>query len=225
MFQGILFYFASGKTLFPGQQIIDGIIDPVKMSFGIWALLRITFSTFLKTDLLFRCQNNTFESQSLLPQQRKGVLRHRTGDGLRRQIEQLVSHALPHCLYRRKYGGYGLAYSGRRFQEQLSLMINGLVHITDQFLLSVPIIKGELQSGNGLLSKLSPLPGIIRPFTVITDQLLKPCLQLREFIIFIKITDIFRLYITISQTYTDIRQLLLQTVHIGIALCLRNVQG
>ena len=104
-------------------------------------------------------------------------------------------------------------------------MINGLVHITDQFLLSVPIIKGELQSGNGLLSKLSPLPGIIRPFAVITDQLLKPCLQLREFIIFIKITDIFRLYITISQPYTDIRQFPLQTVHIGIALCLRNVQG
>ena len=71
MFQGILFYFASGKTLFPGQQIIDGIIDPVKMSFGIRALLRITFGTFLKTNLLFRCQNNTFESQSLLPQQRK----------------------------------------------------------------------------------------------------------------------------------------------------------
>ena len=225
MFQGILFYFASGKALFPGQQIIDGIIDPVKMSFGIRALLRITFGTFLKTDLLFRCQNNTFESQSLLPQQRKSVLRHRTGDGLGCQIEQLVSHVLPHRLHRRKYGGYGLAHSGRRFQEQFSLMINGLVHITDQFLLSVPIIKGELQSGNGLLSKLSPLPGIIRPFTVITNQLLKPCLQLREFIIFIKITDIFRLYITISQTYTDIRQLLLQTVHIGIALCLRNVQG
>ena len=224
MFQGIFFYFASGKALFPGQQIINCIIDPVKMSFGIRALLRITFSTFLKTDLLFRCQNNTFESQSLLPQQRKSVLCHCTGDGLGCQIEQLVSHVLPHRLYRWKYSGYGLAHSGRCFQEQFSLMINGLIHITDQFLLSVPVIEGELHSGNGLLSKLSPLPGIIRPFAVITDQLLKPCLQLRKFIIFIKITDIFRLYITISQPYTDIRQRLLQTVHIGIALCLGNVQ-
>ena len=117
IFQGIFFYFASGKALFPGQQIINCIIDPVKMSFGIRALLRITFGTFLKTDLLFRCQNNTFESQSLLPQQRKSVLRHRPGDGLGGEIEQLVSHILSHGLYRGKDRGYGLTDSRRSFNK------------------------------------------------------------------------------------------------------------
>ena len=100
-----------------GQQIIDGIIDPVKMSLGIGALLRITFGMFLKTDLLLRCQNNTFESQSLLPQQRKGILRHCPGDSLRRKVEQLVPHIFPHGFYRGKDGGDGLAYSRGSFNE------------------------------------------------------------------------------------------------------------
>ena len=104
-------------------------------------------------------------------------------------------------------------------------MVDGLIYITDQFFLSIPVVKRKLQFGNGLLSKFPPLPGIIRPFTVITNQLLKPCLQLRKFIILIKIADIFCLYITISQPYADIRQFLLQTIHIGIAFCLGNVQG
>ena len=50
-----------------GQQIIDGIIDPVKMSLGIGALFRITFGMLLKTDFLLRGQDNALESQSLFP--------------------------------------------------------------------------------------------------------------------------------------------------------------
>mgnify|MGYP006892294546 FL=1 len=76
-------------------------------------------------------------------------------------------------------------------------MINGLVHIADQLFLSIPIVEGKLQLSNGLLPQFSPLPGIVRPFAVITDQLLEPGFQSDEFIIFIKIADIFRLYIAI----------------------------
>ena len=52
MFQGILFYFASGKALFVGQKIIDSLIDTVKMPLCIRALLRIALRMTLKTDLL-----------------------------------------------------------------------------------------------------------------------------------------------------------------------------
>ena len=102
-------------------------------------------------------------------------------------------------------------------------MINGLVHIADQLFLSIPIVEGKLQLSNGLLPQFSPLPGIVRPFAVITDQLLEPGFQSDELIIFIKIADIFRLYIAIGQPHPDIGQLLLQAVHIGVAFRLGNM--
>ena len=99
------------------QQIIEGIIDPVKMSLGIGALLRITFGMFLKTDLLLRRQDNALESQSLFPKQCESILRHCPGDSLRRKVEQPVPHIFPHGFYRGKDGGDGLAYSRGSFNE------------------------------------------------------------------------------------------------------------
>ena len=117
IFQGIFFYFASCKALFVGQKIIDSLIDTVKMPLCIRALLRIALRMTLKTDLLLGRQDNALKAQSLLPEQRKGVLRHRPGDGLGGEIEQLVSHILSHGLYRGKDRGYGLTDSRRSFNK------------------------------------------------------------------------------------------------------------
>ena len=117
IFQGIFFYFASCKALFLGQKIIDSLIDTVKLPLCIRALLRIALRMTLKTDLLLGCQDNALKAQSLLPEQRKGVLRHRPGDGLGGEIEQLVSHILSHGLYRGKDRGYGLTDSRRSFNK------------------------------------------------------------------------------------------------------------
>ena len=66
IFQGILFYLASRKALFVGQQIINGIIDTVKMPFCIKALFRITLRMALKTDLLLSRQDDALKAKSLL---------------------------------------------------------------------------------------------------------------------------------------------------------------
>ena len=223
VFLCIGFYQFPCKTDFMSQHIINRVIYPVKMPFGVGTCHRIALCLLQKTDLIPGSQYYRLKQQPPFPQNGKGFFRHRAGDGFCSQIKQLFRHPLPHRLYRRKYGGQCFSHARGRFDKQLSFVIKGLIDIGDQFFLTFPVGEREIHLPDGLLSFFFPLHLIVRPFLIGLHQPLKPFLQVLKPVVPKEILQFFRLYIAVGHTHSDKRQAILLCINISITLRLRQM--
>ena len=160
-----------------GQQVEQCRINAIKVSLCIGTDFRIAFRIFQKTDFIFRSQQHYLKCQPSFPQQGKVFIRHCSGNGLGSQIKQFLRLSLPNRLDGRKNGGNCFSHAGRRFQKEFPFMANGSVDPCRQFLLALPIGKGESQCPQGSLPFLFPVKFHICPFPVLAHQIQKPLLQ------------------------------------------------
>ena len=214
---GTVLYHLSVKIVQIGQQLVNRIIHPVKMSFGIRTKVRIALSFPHKANFVLGSQCDGFTLKPLFPHQSKRILRHRSGDCLGRQIKYPLPQPLPHGLDRRKQGRNGFAHTGGRLDEQLSSVVDCLIHIGSQLLLPLPVGKRKLQLFNGSSSLSLPLKSEIRPLPILPDYILKPLCQLFHKIFEIKVSDLLRVHITIGKPYPHLIKLMLTSVNICIA--------
>ena len=220
MLFGIFLYFFPAEALLRSQKIINGVIDAVIVSPGIRAVFGNALC-LLHEAYFFLCrQDHTLKPHPLLPQQFQCLLSHRSGNGFGRQIKELSSQSLSHPLYGRINGGNGFSHSCGRLQKQFLLMINRAIHIRHKLLLPVPICKRKRQTPDRLLTQILPIPGVISPFTIRTQQLIKPLSQFFHRIIGIEVSKLFRWNMAISHSHLDFCQALLQPINISITLCL-----
>ena len=91
------------------QNVIDGIVDTVKMPFCVRTVVRVAGSLLQKTHLILGCDHDRLSLIALFFHQKKGIVCHDTGRIFGSQIKDLVSHILPHRLYGRKDGSQSLA--------------------------------------------------------------------------------------------------------------------
>ena len=80
------------------DDVKDRLIDPVKMSLGQGAGIRVALRPVHGTQLFLGRQGDCGEIQPPGPQKAKALLGHLAGNGLGSQVEQLVPMALPHSL-------------------------------------------------------------------------------------------------------------------------------
>ena len=97
-------------------------------------------------------------------------------------------------------------------------MINGLIDISDQFLLPFSVWKWKGKCLNRIRSCFLPCKLKICPLLVFKHQLFKPVSKLYKRIIFMKILCFFCFQITIGHSDTNMPQMTLLSINIGIAL-------
>ena len=199
-------------ALLIGQHVENGIVNPVIMPFCVRAVLRIAFRLLHKADFLLGGQDDAFHPQALAPQNLYGLLRHSSGDGLGRQIEEFLSHVSSHGLDCRIDCGKRLAHSRRRLQEKFLLMINGAVHMGGQLLLSLSVRIGEFQPLNRSRPDSLPFPRIIRPLPVSSKQVQKPRLKLPEIAFLMKIANLPGWHMAVGQAHPNAIQPFFLTV-------------
>ena len=83
----IFLYTFPGKAVPVGKQIINCIIDTVKMAFCIRTMLRITDTFLLKADLFLSRKDHAFKAEPLCSQKIQSLLGNRSGDRLCCQVE------------------------------------------------------------------------------------------------------------------------------------------
>ena len=216
-----------------GCRVTLGLIWPGKNTFFpvhhavcVLCLQRISICRSAhKADFVLGGQYDAFQFQSPLPQQIDRVVRHGAGDGLGRQIKDTLAQPLPHGFQRRKYRGDRLARARGCLDKELALVVNRLIHISRQLLLPLPVGKRKFHLLDGCLPAFLPRKLIVRPFSVLLHQLLKPYPQFLIQILLVKITDFLRLHMTVSHAHPDIRQFFLRGINISITLRLRQMHG
>ena len=127
VFSGISQNLFPSNPLFCVNDFIYRIINPVKMTSGIRAVIWIAGNLLQKTQLLFRSDRHRIQIHSMFPQDPESFFCHGPGDGFGGQIKDLICHLFSHGLYRRKYGGKSLSDSSWRLDKQIFLPRNGLV--------------------------------------------------------------------------------------------------
>ena len=86
------------------QKLIHRVIHSVKMPIGIRTLLRITLHLIHQAHFFLGGDRECLIRQSFPFENRKRLLRHRPGDRLGCQIENLISIPFPHSPHSRKKG-------------------------------------------------------------------------------------------------------------------------
>ncbi len=211
----------SGKRIRPaGPQIIDRLIDPVKMSFGIWAVIRVARSLFADTQLLLRREDHRLQPHPLLSQDIQRIPCHRPGDRPGSQIKDLVADPLSHGFQRRKQGGQCLPHSRRCLDKQPLLPEDSPVHTHDQLSLSLPVCiwKGQRLQRYPPFLFPSALKG--HPSLILLHKRPKPFTQLPDRIFFRKRSCFLRVQVGIDHADPDPFQMILLQPDPGVALCL-----
>ena len=203
------------------QQIIDCIIHPVIMPFGIGAVHGITVHLVTHAQLFLCRQLNGFRHIPMLPQKAEGLLRHRSCNRLGREVENAVALPLPHSFHRRKNRGDRLSHTGGRLQKQGLLPDDRAVDIADQRLLPLPIGIRKHKLCDAGLTLFLPLYLKIRPFPILDNKLRKPLIQGFPCVFFPEIPDFFIVQIAVGHLHADVFQPVLQRINIGIAHGLR----
>ena len=223
MFLSVFLDHISAVHVFMREQIVYCTVNSVIVSFGVGAVFRITLRLVHKADLILRRQYHTLEFKPAFPQQRKRIVGYRTRNRLSRQIENLLTHPFSHSLNRRENRGNCLSDSRRRLYKELTLMVNCLIDICHQLLLSLSIVKGKLQHFDGSLPYLLPCKGIVRPLAILLHNIRKPLFKLLKDKIVVEVSYFFCFHMTIRHADTNFAQSILLCVDISIAFCLRQM--
>ena len=85
-----------GNALLFMDDIKHGIIHPVKMPLCAGTGIRVAFGLFHGAEFFFRCDSHGGKQHALPAKQRKAVFCHASGNGLRRQVKQLLSGPIAH---------------------------------------------------------------------------------------------------------------------------------
>ena len=223
-------FFRIGKNRIPvhvclvDQHIVDAVIDPVVVPFGIGTGGGIALRTSLQKTELLLCRNGeVFETQILGRKQFKTLLRHRPGDGLCRQVKDPVSQSFPHCLNRRKNGGDRFPDAGRCLNKNLLFMLNGFINTGGEISLSFPVGEGKLKIPDRLISFLFPVIFINSPGFVAADQIFKPASYLQTGIGLFETALFLRLQVAVGHLNGDECRVFPLTDHISVAHRLRFV--
>ena len=172
------------------------------MSFGIRTCLRIAVALPSKADFLLGSQDNSFKLQALLSKLRKSLLSYCSGYGLGCQVKESSSLALPHRLYSRKYSGNGFSSTGWCLNKEFLLVIDGLVHIRHQFLLSCAIGKREGKRLDAFYLLFMPFHLVFGPFCIPVHQIQIIILQFLVGVLFKKIANFLCIQITVGHSHS-----------------------
>ena len=74
-----------------GQKLIDGIVDPIEMPFRIGTGVRVALRLFTEADLFLCRQHDHLHPERLVTQGLESLPGHGPGDGLGRQIKELLA--------------------------------------------------------------------------------------------------------------------------------------
>ena len=103
----------AGKGILFFQHLEQDILNPVKVIFGIGAVIRIAQALRQEADLVLCGKGHSLEPQPLLLHEGKTFLSNSAGRGFGGQIKQMGNKPFSHCLDRRKKRGNCFADSRR----------------------------------------------------------------------------------------------------------------
>ena len=98
-----------------GQDIVNGIVDPVEMTERPWTGLWVALWLVEKTDFFLSGQCDELQLHAPVGEKREGLLCHGASDCFGGQIEYFLGDTLADGLDGRKHCGDCLAYAGRCF--------------------------------------------------------------------------------------------------------------
>ncbi len=234
----VLLYFFPRKMILVRQQVIQGVIDPVKMTVRIGTCVRIALrfgppviqrifrlKSLLpqKTDLVLRRQRDRLHPKPFFLQKAEALLRHSARDGLGGEVKYLLCQPLPHGLHCRKNCRYRLADTCRCLEKEFSLVVDSLIDICDKLLLPLAVRKWKLQLFDRIRADPVPPKLKVRPFPVLLHQFVKPLLQLRKGVVLMKIFELLRLNMAVCHTHADMFYVIFPGIHIRVTFCLRKM--
>ena len=206
-----------GDGPLPVDDVVYRIVDPVKMSRRPGAGRRVAVRLLQDAELLLGRHRHRGEIEAPLPQDGEGLLRHRPGDGLGRQVKDLVPQALPHRLQGRIDHGQRLSDARRRLDVEVPPPGDGAVDRRRQLPLPLPVGVGEGQVADGLLPAEGVEVQVSGPFHILVDQPPKPLLQLLIGPLLPETADLLRLHIAVGHLDADGGELPVPAVKIGVA--------
>ncbi len=149
------------------QQLIHRIIDPVKMSFCIWARIGIAGS-FIHQAQLFLCRNLYRLCPAAIPVKNiQCFFCNRRCNRLSRQVKNPVAKSFPDCLHCRKQSRHSLARAGRSLDKQIFLPQNRPVNTGCQLFLPFAVWKRKFQPLRRFLPQQPPVILKLRPFLIL----------------------------------------------------------
>ena len=185
------------------NQVKYGFIDPVKMSFGKHAVIRIAGGLVKRADLLFGSDPDRPEIQPPIQQYGKCLRPDRQGFVFGSQVKNPVPVFFANGPHRRKYAAHRLADTGWRHEKQFFRFLYRMVHGCRQLLLACSVREREIHVLHGCVSQTDVFQLPFGPAVPVLYQFPVPLLDLRARVHAVKMVHFLRLKVHIGHPHPD----------------------
>ena len=194
---------AAVKNLPFPDQVKYGFIDPVKMSFGKHAVIRIAGGLVKRADLLFGSDPDRPEIQPPIQQYGKCLRPDRQGFVFGSQVKNPVPVFFANGSHRGKHAAHGLADTGGRHEKQFFRFLYRMVHGCRQLLLACSVREREIHVLHGCVSQTDVFQLPFGPAVPVLYQFPVPLLDLRARVHAVKMVHFLRLKVHIGHPHPD----------------------
>ena len=207
-----------------GPQLINRIIDPVEMTFGIGTMGRITFRLLHKAELILGRDGHHLVFHAFFLKNRKSLLRHSSGNGLGSKVKNGLPFSLAHSADSRENSGHSFSNACRSLDEDLPASADGMVDASHHFPLAFPVRERKFQILQGFVSFLLPFQAVAQPLVIFIQKFLVPVTQIFYGKNLAEPFYLFGVQIGVGHLNSNGRQILLHGHNITVThgLCLVN---